>query len=145
MRSTFLLAGAVLVVATVLTGGAFAGANDYVFEPVKAEVKQANDAVVAVRLKHKATGKPVTDAVIDRCGDRPDPDRHGAGRHGDHGVPAHGGAEQRARRLCLQGRAVDGGPLALEHLSQGAGRTGNGGRQDHVPSDQVTSCVAFQA
>ena len=64
MRSTFLLAGAVLVVATVLTGGAFAGANDYVFEPVKAEVKQANDAVVAVRLKHKATGKPVTDAVI---------------------------------------------------------------------------------
>jgi hypothetical protein len=64
MRSTFLQAGAVLVVATVLTGGAFSGANDYVFEPVKAEVKQANDAVVAVRLKHKGTGKPVTDAVI---------------------------------------------------------------------------------
>ena len=64
MRSTtFVLAGAVLV-ATVLTGHAFAGANDYVFEPVKAEVKQANDAVVAVRLKHKRTGKPVTDAVI---------------------------------------------------------------------------------
>src|ERR1043166_6263888 len=92
MRSTaFVLAGAVLV-ATVLTGHAFAGANDYVFEPVKAEVKQANDAVVgalflpghfcaganvyvfnrvkaevkqaydavgAVRLKHKATGKPI--------------------------------------------------------------------------------------
>jgi hypothetical protein len=53
-----------LVAATVLTNHAFAGANDYVFEPVKAEVKQANDAVVAVRLKHKATNKPVTDAVI---------------------------------------------------------------------------------
>jgi hypothetical protein len=64
MRSTILLAGAVLVAATVLTNHAFAGANDYVFEPVKAEVKQANDAVVAVRLKHKATNKPVTDAVI---------------------------------------------------------------------------------
>jgi hypothetical protein len=64
MRSTILLAGAVLVATTVLTGGAFAGAKDYVFEPVKAEVKQANDAVVAVRLKHKATGKPVIDAVI---------------------------------------------------------------------------------
>ena len=64
MRSTFLLAGAVLVATTVLTGGAFAGANDYAFEPVKAEVKKGDNVVVAVRLKHKATGKPVTDAVI---------------------------------------------------------------------------------
>jgi hypothetical protein len=47
-----------------LTGTAFAGANDYVFEPVKAEVKKGDDVVVSVRLKHKATGKPVTDAVI---------------------------------------------------------------------------------
>jgi hypothetical protein len=62
--TTFVLVGAALVATTVLTGGAFAGAKDYVFEPVKAEVKQANDAVVAVRLKHKGTGKPVTDAVI---------------------------------------------------------------------------------
>jgi hypothetical protein len=47
-----------------LSGSAFAGANDYVFEPVKAEVKKGDDVVVSVRLKHKATGKPVTDAVI---------------------------------------------------------------------------------
>src|SRR5207245_11101908 len=47
-----------------LAGNAFAGANDYVFEPVKAEVKKGDDAIVSVRLTHKATGKPVTDAVI---------------------------------------------------------------------------------
>ena len=58
------LAGAAVLAAMNLTGPAFAGANDYVFEPVKAEVKKGDDVVVSVRLKHKATGKPVTDAVI---------------------------------------------------------------------------------
>ena len=53
-----------LATAVNLTGAAFAGANDSVFEPVKAEVKKGDDVVVAVRLKHKTTGKPVTDAVI---------------------------------------------------------------------------------
>src|SRR5262249_29960278 len=43
---------------------AFAGANDYAFEPVKAEVKKGDDVVISVRLNHKPTGKPVTDAVI---------------------------------------------------------------------------------
>ena len=47
-----------------LTVPAFAGANDYVFEPVKADIKKGDDVVVSVRLKHKASGKPVTDAVI---------------------------------------------------------------------------------
>jgi hypothetical protein len=62
-RTTF--AAAVLAAALGLTTTtAFAGANDYAFEPVKAEVKKGDDAVVAVRLKHQATGKPVTDAVI---------------------------------------------------------------------------------
>jgi hypothetical protein len=31
---------------------------------VKAEVKKGDGVVVSVRLKHKATGRPVTDAVI---------------------------------------------------------------------------------
>ena len=53
-----------LAAAVSLTGPAFAGANDYVFEPVKAEVKKGDGVVVAVRLKNKTTGKPVTDAVI---------------------------------------------------------------------------------
>ena len=43
---------------------AFAGAKDYVFEPVNAEVKKGDDVIVSVRLKQKATGKLVTDAVI---------------------------------------------------------------------------------
>jgi YtkA-like len=61
-RSTF--GGAAFLAAISLSGTAIAGANDYVFEPVKAEVKKGDDVVVSVRLKHKATGKPVTDAVI---------------------------------------------------------------------------------
>jgi YtkA-like len=50
--------------AVSLSGAAFAGASDYAFEPVTAEIKKGDDAVVSVRLRHKATGKPVTDAVI---------------------------------------------------------------------------------
>ena len=61
-RSIF--ATAALLAAISLSGTAFAGANDYVFEPVKAEVKKGDDVGVSVRLKHKATGKPVADAVI---------------------------------------------------------------------------------
>lgn len=61
MTSKLIIAGTIVA---ALGSAAFAGANDYVFEPVKAEVKKGDDAVVAVRLKHKATGKPVTDAVI---------------------------------------------------------------------------------
>src|SRR5258708_14563104 len=64
MNRRLLFAGIIFAGAVTLTGHAFAGANDYVFEPVKAEVKKGDDAVVSVRLKHKATGKPVTDAVI---------------------------------------------------------------------------------
>jgi YtkA-like len=57
--------GAVMVAVILgMTSAAVAGPEDYVFEPVKAEVKRGDDAIVAVRLKHKATGKPVTDAVI---------------------------------------------------------------------------------
>jgi hypothetical protein len=63
-RSTFV--AAIFLAAMSLTGSAFAGANDYVFEPVKAELKKGDDVVVSVRLKHKPTGKPVTDAVIVR-------------------------------------------------------------------------------
>jgi YtkA-like len=65
MKPKTMFAKAVLAAALSLTiATAFAGANDYAFEPVKAEVKKGDDAVVAVRLKHKATDKPVTDAVI---------------------------------------------------------------------------------
>lgn len=64
MIQKFVLTGAALTVALTLNVAAFAGANDYVFEPVKADVKKGDDVIVSVRLKHKATGKPVSDAVI---------------------------------------------------------------------------------
>src|SRR5438045_9775256 len=64
MKRKLLFASIVFAGAVNLTGNAFPGANDYVFEPVKAEVKKGDDVIVSVRLKHKATGKPVFDAVI---------------------------------------------------------------------------------
>ena len=64
MIRKFRSAGAATAVVAGLAGPVFAGANDYVFEPVKAEVKKGDDVVVSVRLQHKANGKPVTDAVI---------------------------------------------------------------------------------
>jgi hypothetical protein len=64
MIRKFVLAGAAFAIAASLAGTAFAGANDYAFEPVKAEVKSSNEATVAVRLVHKPSGKPVADAVI---------------------------------------------------------------------------------
>src|SRR2546421_11938741 len=64
MNRKLLFASILFAGAVNLTGNAFAGANDYIFEPVKAEVKKGDDVIVSVRLKHKATGKPVPDAVI---------------------------------------------------------------------------------
>ncbi len=62
-----LLAVAMLVAGISLTNvAAFAGANDYAFEPVAPEMKKGDDVIVAVRLVHKPTGKPVSDAVIVR-------------------------------------------------------------------------------
>jgi hypothetical protein len=59
-----MLAAVALMLAAGFNGAAFAGAADYTFEPVKAEVKKGDGVVVAVRLVHKPTGKPVPDAVI---------------------------------------------------------------------------------
>jgi hypothetical protein len=64
MNRKLTFAGIALAAAVSLTGPTFAGAGDYVFEPVKAEVKKGDGVVVSVRLKNKTTGKPVTDAVI---------------------------------------------------------------------------------
>ena len=45
---------------------AFAGAKDYEFQPVAAQVKNGNGSDVAVRLMNKVTGKPVEGAVLFR-------------------------------------------------------------------------------
>jgi hypothetical protein len=65
MTTKLACAGAV-VAALSFTAPALAGANDYAFEPVQAEIKKGDDVVVALRLKHKQSGKPVADAVIVR-------------------------------------------------------------------------------
>jgi len=64
MNLRFLWAGAAIAAAVSLNVAAFAAADDYAFEPVKAEIKKGDDAVVSVLLKNKKTGKPVADAVI---------------------------------------------------------------------------------
>lgn len=64
MKPKYILAGAVIALGMNLTGTAFAGANDYAFEPVAAELKKGDGVTIAVRLMHKPTGKPVTNAVI---------------------------------------------------------------------------------
>lgn len=63
-NSTF--AVAIFVMTGSLPGAAFAGANDYAFEPVQAELKKGDDVSVTLRLVHKPTGKPVTGAVVVR-------------------------------------------------------------------------------
>jgi hypothetical protein len=65
MTTKLACAGAVVAALSFVTP-ALAGANDYVFEPVQAEMKKGDDVVVALRLKHKPSGKAVSDAVIVR-------------------------------------------------------------------------------
>ena len=57
------LVGALFVIG-ISASGALAGPQDYVFEPTTPEVRKGDGAVIAVRLVHKPTGKPVPDAVI---------------------------------------------------------------------------------
>jgi hypothetical protein len=64
MNLKYLAVAAVLAAMLSLAGAALAGANDYAFEPVNAEIKKGDGVTVAVRLVHKPTGKPVADAVV---------------------------------------------------------------------------------
>src|SRR5713101_7895896 len=64
MNWKIMLVAPVFAAVLNLGNAALAGANDYAFEPVKAEVQKGNGVVVTVRLVHKPTGKPVSDAVI---------------------------------------------------------------------------------
>ncbi|MFM9848048.1 MAG: FixH family protein [Hyphomicrobiaceae bacterium] len=64
-RSRFL----VLLAALAVSLGAriaYAGPADYVFEPVSVDVRNGKDSEFAVRLRNKATGKPVEGAVLFR-------------------------------------------------------------------------------
>lgn len=60
-----LFAAAVVSAAVTLPSlPAWAGAKDYAFEAVKAEVKNGPGSELLVRLVHKPTGKPVEGALI---------------------------------------------------------------------------------
>lgn len=61
-----LIAAGIAVGATLASIAAFAGAAEYSFDPVSPEIKKGDDVVVALRLIHKPSGKPVPDAVIVR-------------------------------------------------------------------------------
>lgn len=64
MLSKFSGASALTVAIALVNYAAMAGAGDYAFDPVAAEMKKGDDVTVAVRLTDKRTGKPVPDAVI---------------------------------------------------------------------------------
>ena len=64
LRSKSSAAATLAVAIGLFAGAAFAGAGDYVFEPVAAETKQGNGVTVALKLVHKPTGKAVSGAVI---------------------------------------------------------------------------------
>ncbi|GMP10710.1 MULTISPECIES: FixH family protein [Bradyrhizobium] len=49
---------------SLAASAAVAGAGDYAFEPVTAQMKKGDDVTLSVRLTNKQTGKPVADAVI---------------------------------------------------------------------------------
>jgi hypothetical protein len=66
MTTKYLLTSAFAVAMSLTGAAALADVKDYAFESVAAEFKKGDDVVVAIRLLHKPTGKPVADAVIVR-------------------------------------------------------------------------------
>ena len=64
MIRKFSLTGTAVALLLTLTNVILAGANDYVFEAVKNEIKSSNVATIAVRLVHRPSGRSVRDAVI---------------------------------------------------------------------------------
>jgi len=66
MNTKFLLVCTFAVAMNLTSAASLAAAIDYDFEPVAAELKKGDDVIVAVRLLHKPSGRPVTDAVIVR-------------------------------------------------------------------------------
>jgi len=67
MKSQHLIrAGLAALAFATLTTSVVAGAADYGFEPVTADVKNGAGSEIAVRLVHKPSGKPVSGAVLFR-------------------------------------------------------------------------------
>lgn len=77
MFRTVVLAAAIAAGVSAAAGSALAGAKDYEFQSVATETKKGDDVIVAVRLVHKPTGKPVDGAVIIRTRIDMSPDKMG--------------------------------------------------------------------
>ena len=66
MNPKFWAAATLAAGMSLASAAAFAAATDYAFVPITPEMKKGDDVIVAVRLVHKPTGKPVSDAIIIR-------------------------------------------------------------------------------
>ena len=64
MNWKLMLAATAYATTLMIVSVAWSAANDYAFEPVKAEIKKGGGVTLAVRIIHKPSGKPVSDAVI---------------------------------------------------------------------------------
>ena len=67
MLSRVLTLSALGLATIISTSAALAGAADYEFQPVAADVKNGAGSELAVRLVHKPTGKPVVGALLIRA------------------------------------------------------------------------------
>jgi hypothetical protein len=66
MKPTFRSLAAACLMVTLGVLPAWAGPNDYAFEPVSANVRNGKGSELDVRIVHKPTGKPVVGAVVFR-------------------------------------------------------------------------------
>jgi hypothetical protein len=66
MNTKYLIVPLFAVAMSLASTAAYAGAKDYSFEPVAAELKKGDDVVIGVRLLHTPTGKLVSDAIVVR-------------------------------------------------------------------------------
>ena len=132
MLAKYLVAAAFAIGMSLTSAAAWAAASDYAFEPVAAELKKGDDVVIAVRMLHKPTGKPVADAVIvrarvdmapDGMADMPSP------------VAAVPGNEPGV--YAFKTDLPMAGALSAQSRRQGARRAGDGHRQGHFQSGQV--------
>ena len=104
--------GAALLAA--MAGSALADIKDYEFQLVDKEVKQG-EAVIAVKLVHKPSGRAIPDAVIFAKRIDMGPERWAMRRRWRPCL-------DRARRLPFQDEPDDGGRLGVVARRQGAGR-----------------------
>ena len=104
---------------------AWADVKDYEFQLVSQEVKKGN-AVIAVKLVHKPSGRAIPDAVIFAKRIDMGPDNMAS-----MAAPLEPVAWRRARRLPVQDQPGDGGTLGADARRQGAGRDGDGAEQAH--------------